>query len=72
VSLPGGDGGLCELRAAGAEQFPPKKDADTLISLLKTFGAQLAAHPEQFFGPSLPIEKPTVVETPPQPQRKAA
>jgi UDP-GlcNAc:undecaprenyl-phosphate/decaprenyl-phosphate GlcNAc-1-phosphate transferase len=72
VSLPGGDGGLCELRAAGAEQFPPKKDADTLISLLKTFGAQLAAHPEQFFGPPLPAEKSTVVETPPQPQRKAA
>jgi UDP-GlcNAc:undecaprenyl-phosphate/decaprenyl-phosphate GlcNAc-1-phosphate transferase len=72
VSLPGGDGNVYELRTTGAEEFPPKQEADRLIALLKTFGAQLAANPEQLFGRPLPIERPAVVETPPEPRRKAA
>jgi hypothetical protein len=43
-----------------------------LIALLKTYGAELAAYPEQFFGPVLTSEKPAAIETPPDRQRKAA
>ncbi len=72
VSLPAEGGWLCELRAAAPEYLLPQKNMDALTSLLKTFGAELAASPEQFFGPPVPIEEPTVLETPPDLQRKAA
>ena len=65
VSLPGEDGWLCELRAVAPEYLVPKKNTEELISSLKTYGAALAAFPEQFFGPMVPIEEPAILETPP-------
>ena len=72
VSLPADHGWLCELRAAAPEYFLPRKNVEALISLLKTFGAELAAYPDQFFGPPVAVEEPTILETPPDLQRKAA
>jgi hypothetical protein len=65
VSLPTGNGNLCELRAAGPDRLLADDDADALITLMKQFGTQLAAHPEQVFGPA-------VIQTAPERRRKAA
>jgi hypothetical protein len=72
VSLPGGDGQLCELRAAGPERITQSQELARLTTLLKTFGTYFAAHDEQFFAPSLAATGATLLETPPDHQRKAA
>jgi UDP-N-acetylmuramyl pentapeptide phosphotransferase/UDP-N-acetylglucosamine-1-phosphate transferase len=71
VSLPNGDGEICELSAAAAQPVARHEDLAALTSLLTAFGTHFAAHVEQFFGPAV-VEEPTFVETVPGYERKAA
>ncbi len=72
VSLPNGDGEICELSAAAVEPVAREEELATLRSLLTSFGARFAAHTEQFFGPTVTLKEPTVVEPRPDHRRKAA
>ena len=72
MSLPGGDGEICELSAAAVEPVTRQDELAALTSLLTTFGTHFAAHADQFFGPAVVVEEPTFVETYPDHQRKAA
>jgi UDP-GlcNAc:undecaprenyl-phosphate GlcNAc-1-phosphate transferase len=72
VSLPGGDGEICELSAAAVEPVTREEEIAALRSLLTTFAARFAAHAEEFFGPTVKLEQPTVVEPYPDRRRKAA
>jgi hypothetical protein len=72
VSLPDGDGEVCELSAAAVEPVTREDELAALRSLLTTFGARFAAHADEFFGPSVTLEEPTFVEPHPDHRRKAA
>ncbi len=72
VSLPGGDGEICELSAAAVEPVAHEEEVAALRSLLTAFGARFAAHAEEFFGPTVTLDEPTFVEPYPDHRRKAA
>ena len=72
VSLPDGDGAICELSAAAVKPVTGEEELAALRSLLTSFGAHFAAHAEEFFGPAVTLEEPTFVEPYSDPQRKAA
>ena len=72
VSLPDGDGEICELSAAAVEPVAQGEELAALRSLLTAFAARFAAHAEEFFGPAAPFEEPTFVEPHPEPRRRAA
>ena len=72
VSLPGGDGEICELSAVAVEPVTREEEIAALRSLLTAFGARFAAHAEEFFGPTVALEEPTIVEPYPDRRRKAA
>jgi hypothetical protein len=71
VSLPGDDGEICELSAAAVEPVAHEEVA-ALRTLLTAFGARFAAHAEEFFGPTVTLDKPTFAEPYPDHQRRAA
>ena len=72
VSLPGGDGEICELSAAAVEPVTHHEELAALTSLLTAFGTHFAAHAEEFFGPTVAFKEPTFVDTYPDQHRKAA
>jgi len=72
VSLPGGDGEICELSAAAVQPVTHQEELAALTSLLTAFGVRFAARAEEFFGPTVAFEEPTFVEPYPDQHRKAA
>jgi hypothetical protein len=72
VSLPDGDGEICELSAAAVKPVTHEEELAALRSLLTAFAARFAAHTEEFFGPAVVLEEPTCVEPRPDHRRKAA
>jgi UDP-GlcNAc:undecaprenyl-phosphate/decaprenyl-phosphate GlcNAc-1-phosphate transferase len=72
VSMPGGNGEICELCAAAVEPVTRQDELAALRSLLTAFGTHFAAHAEQLLGPAIAAEKLGLEETYPEQRRKAA
>jgi UDP-GlcNAc:undecaprenyl-phosphate/decaprenyl-phosphate GlcNAc-1-phosphate transferase len=72
VSMPAADGEICELSAAAVEPVTRREELASLTSLLTAFGTHFAAHAEEFFGPAVVLDEPSVVEIYPDRWRKAA
>ena len=70
--MPDADGDICELSAAAVKPVMREEELAALRTLLTTFGARFAAHADDFFGPTVKLEKPTVIEPQPDRRRKAA
>jgi hypothetical protein len=72
VSMPGGDGEICELSAAAVEPVTQQEELAAITSLLTAFGTHFAAHTKQLFGPAVVHEEPAFEGTHPDRRRKAA
>jgi UDP-GlcNAc:undecaprenyl-phosphate/decaprenyl-phosphate GlcNAc-1-phosphate transferase len=72
VSMPGGEGEICELSAAAIEAVTRQDELAALTSLLTAFGTHFAAHTEQLFGPAVVHEEPPFGKTYTDRRRKAA